>query len=75
MSFKAYTHGNGKPQEYGNDDVYEFHEGGVLEIRPEEGSGKWPEFYAPHKWDQIIAEPNHKRGKTSGEGDVLPGVY
>jgi hypothetical protein len=57
MAFDAYTHGDGKPTSYGDDDVFKFHEGGVLELRPAEETKKHPTYLAPHLWDQIIASP------------------
>ncbi|WP_167107322.1 hypothetical protein [Mycobacterium sp. DL592] len=72
MAFQAYTYGTTPPREYGDEDEYEFLDGGVLVIRE---IGKGAVFYAPHKWDQIVAEPGHLPGRTGGAADVLGTIY
>lgn len=54
--------------------VYEFLEGGVLEVRPTEDSGKSRTYYAPHKWELISADHNHKPGSAGGNYDVRRSV-
>jgi hypothetical protein len=53
-------------QPYGNDDVYEVLEGGVLTIR----RGDYElgvESYPPDKWDFVCTDGDHLPGFTSGQ--------
>ena len=68
MAFTARTYGSDFPNPYTDADVYQFHEGGVLEIHLTD-SGKRV-YYAPHKWDLIEADDNHGPGSPSGKYDV-----
>lgn len=74
MAFDAYTYGHSNPEKHGDQDIYNFHEGGVLEIRPAEETGKHPTYYAPHKWEQVIPDPDHKPGEPSSNYDVKKSV-
>jgi hypothetical protein len=48
-------------QDYGEDDGFEFLEGGVLAIHFGD-EDKRAEFYPPAKWDQVTADPDHLAG-------------
>lgn len=56
---------------YDTEDIYQFLEGGVLAVRsadrPPLTPQKWTEYYAPHKWEQVTAEPNHPPGSPGGK--------
>jgi hypothetical protein len=54
---------------YDTEDMYQFLEGGVLAIRFADTT-KWTEYYPPHKWEQVLAEPNHPPGRPGGETEV-----
>ena len=61
MAFKVRFSGQAQPQDYGDDDGFEFLDGGVLAIHF--GDEKtWAEFYPPAKWDQVTADPDHVAG-------------
>jgi hypothetical protein len=49
------------PQDYGDDDGFEFLDGGVLAIHFGDEE-TWTEFYPPAKWDQVTADPDHLAG-------------
>jgi hypothetical protein len=56
-------------QPYGNDDIYEVLEGGVLTIH--RGDPKFDdESYPPDKWDFVCTDGDHRPGFTSGEAAV-----
>ncbi len=60
MAFKVRFTGQGQPQDYGDDDGFEFLEGGVLAIHF--GDEKWDEYHPPAKWDHVTADPDHLAG-------------
>ena len=55
--------------DYGAGVMYNFLEGGVLEIRHDDKT-KWTEYYAPGRWAQVTADPNHKPGSTGDHSDI-----
>ena len=61
MAFKVRFSGQGRPQDYGDDDGFEFLEGGVLAIHFGDET-KWSEFHPPAKWDHVTADPDHLAG-------------
>jgi hypothetical protein len=61
MAFKVRFSGQAQPQDYGDDDGFEFLDGGVLAIHFGDEE-KWAEFYPPAKWDQVTADPDHLAG-------------
>ena len=61
MAFKVRFSGQDLPQDYGDDDGFEFLEGGVLAIHFGDVT-KWSEFHPPAKWDYVTAEPDHLAG-------------
>lgn len=61
MAFTVRFSGQAQPRDYGDDDGFEFLEGGVLAIHFGE-EGKWAEFHPPAKWDQVAADPDHLAG-------------
>ena len=48
-------------QDYGDDDGFEFLDGGVLAIHFGDEE-KWAEYHPPSKWDQVSSEPDHLPG-------------
>ncbi len=61
MAFKVRFSGQGQHQDYGDDDGFEFLEGGVLAIHFADET-TWSEFHPPAKWDQVTADPDHLPG-------------
>ena len=61
MAFKVRFSGQAQPQDYGDDDGFEFLDGGVLAIHFGDEE-KWAEYYPPAKWDQVTADPDHLAG-------------
>ena len=62
MAFRA-TYPPHPDGHYTDNDVYEFLEGGVLAIT--HGDAQFDsEYYAPHKWDFVFADHDHKPGRT-----------
>ena len=61
MAFKVRFSEQGQPQDYGDDDGFEFLEGGVLAIHFGDET-TWSEFHPPAKWDHVTADPNHLAG-------------
>jgi hypothetical protein len=61
MAFKVRFAGQPQPQDYGDDDGFEFLEGGVLAIHfgDEETEA---EYHPPSKWEQVTADPDHLAG-------------
>jgi hypothetical protein len=64
MAFKVQFSGQGQSQEYGDDDGFEFLEGGVLAIHFGDET-RWSEFHPPARWDQVTAEPDHLPGENT----------
>jgi hypothetical protein len=69
MAFKAYTYGDTQPAQHGDDDVYKFLDNGVLAIHFAD-TAKGTAYYAPHKWDLIDADTDHRPGRTKGGDEV-----
>jgi hypothetical protein len=61
MAFKVSFSGQTQPRDYGDDDGFEFLEGGVLAIHFGDEE-KWAQFHPPAKWDQVSADPDHLAG-------------
>ena len=61
MAFKVRFSGQPQPQDYGDDDGFEFLEGGVLAIHFGDEE-TWAEYHPPTKWEQVTAEPDHLAG-------------
>jgi hypothetical protein len=61
MAFKVRFSGQPQAQDYGDDDGFEFLDGGVLAIHFGDEE-TWAEFHPPAKWDQVTAEPDHLAG-------------
>ena len=61
MAFKVRFSGQTQPHDYGDDDGFEFLEGGVLAIHFGDEE-KWAQFHPPAKWDQVTADPDHLPG-------------
>ena len=61
MAFKVRFSGQAQSQDYGDDDGFEFLDGGVLAVHFGDGE-KWAEYYPPAKWDQVTADPDHLAG-------------
>jgi hypothetical protein len=61
MAFKVRFSGRGESQDYGDDDGFEFLEGGVLAIHFDDET-KWSEYHNPAKWDKVTADPEHLVG-------------
>ena len=61
MAFKVRFSGQAQPQNFGDDDGFEFLEGGVLAIHF--GDEKtWTQYHPPMTWEQITADPDHLAG-------------
>jgi hypothetical protein len=69
MAFKVQFSGQGQPQDFGDDDGFEFLEGGVLAIHFGD-EARWSEFHPPTKWDQVTAEHDHLPGENTPYVDV-----
>ena len=61
MAFKVHFSGQAQPQDFGDDDGFEFLEGGVLAIHFGDEE-TWAQFHPPTKWDHVIADPDHLAG-------------
>lgn len=61
MAFTVRFSGQPQPQDYGDDDGFEFLEGGVLAIHFGDEE-KWAEYHPPAKWEQVSADPDHLAG-------------
>jgi hypothetical protein len=61
MAFTVRFSGQPQPQNYGEDDGFEFLDGGVLAIHFGDET-KRAEFYPPAKWDQVTADTDHVAG-------------
>jgi hypothetical protein len=61
MAFKVRFTGQPQPQDYGDDDGFEFLEGGVLAIHFGDEE-TWAEYHPPSKWEQVTADPDHLAG-------------
>jgi hypothetical protein len=70
MAFKVRFTGQGQPEDYGDDDGFEFLEGGVLAIHFDDET-KSSEFHPPAKWDQVTADPDHLPGLNTPYVDEI----
>jgi hypothetical protein len=61
-------------KEFGDDDIYNFHEGGILSITYAD-EAKQTEYYPAHRWEQLLADSNHRPGDTGGEHDIRDTVF
>ncbi len=61
MAFKVRFSGLSQPKEYGDDDGFEFLDGGVLAIHFGDEE-TWAEYHPPTKWEQVTADPDHLAG-------------
>ena len=61
MAFTVRFSGQPQPQNYGDDDGFEFLDGGVLAIHFDDEE-KRAEFYPPARWEQVSADPDHLVG-------------
>lgn len=64
MAFTVRYSGQSQPQEYGDDDGFEFLEGGVLAVH--HGDEETPtEYHPPSRWEQVCADPEHLAGMNT----------
>ncbi len=61
MAFKVRFSGLSQPKEYGDDDGFEFLDGGVLAIHFGDEE-TWAEYHPPTQWEQVTADPDHLAG-------------
>jgi hypothetical protein len=61
MAFKVRFSGQTESQDFGDDDGFEFLEGGVLAIHFGDEE-TWPQFHSPTQWEQVTAGPDHLAG-------------
>lgn len=61
MAFKVRFSGQAQPQDFGDDDGFEFLEGGVLAIHFGDEE-TWAQYHPPTMWEQITADPDHLAG-------------
>ena len=61
MAFKVRFSGQAQSQDFGDDDGFEFLEGGVLAIHFGDEE-TWAQFHPPTKWEQVTADPDHLAG-------------
>jgi hypothetical protein len=64
MAFKVRFSGQGQPRDYGDDDGFEFLDGGVLAIHFGDET-TWSEYHPPTKWDEVTADPDHLAGQNT----------
>ena len=61
MAFTVRFSGQDQSHHFGDDDGFEFLDGGVLAIHF--GDEKtWTQFHPPTKWEQVTADPDHLAG-------------
>ncbi len=53
--------GQAQAQDFGDDDGFEFLDGGVLAIHFGDEE-TWAQFHPPTKWEQVTADPDHLAG-------------
>ena len=68
MAFKVLFTGQSQPQDYGDDDGFEFLEGGVLAIYFGDET-TWSEYHPPAKWDRVTADSDHLAGLNTPYAD------
>lgn len=61
MAFKVRFSGQAQFQDYGDDDGFEFLDGGVLAIHFGDEE-TWSEYHPATKWEQVTADPDHLAG-------------
>jgi hypothetical protein len=61
MAFKVQFSGQAQPQDFSDDDGFEFLDGGVLAIHFGDEE-TWAQYHPPSKWDQVTADPEHLAG-------------
>ena len=61
MAFKVRFSGHDQAQDFGDDDGFEFLEGGVLAIHFGDET-RWAEYHPPAQWEQVTADPDHLAG-------------
>ena len=61
MAFKVHFSGQTQPQDFGDDDGFEFLEGGVLALHFGDEE-TWAQYHPATKWEQITADPDHLAG-------------
>jgi hypothetical protein len=61
MAFKVQFSGQAQPREFGDDDGFEFLDGGVLAIHFGDEQ-TWTQYHPPTKWEQVDTEPDHLAG-------------
>jgi len=61
MAFKVHFSGQSQPQDFGDDDGFEFLEGGVLAIHFGDEEA-WAQYHPPTRWEQVAADPEHLAG-------------
>ncbi|RDH77976.1 hypothetical protein DVS77_14140 [Mycolicibacterium moriokaense] len=61
MAFTVLFSGQPQPRDFGDDDGFEFLEGGVLAIHFDD-EDKRAEYYPSSKWDQVMADSDHLAG-------------
>ena len=74
MTFKV-TFDGGDPIAFGDQDTYQFLEGGVLAIKPPDGDKVWPTYFSPNRWTQLTAAPNHPPGRAAGANGPSADVW
>ena len=57
MAFKVHFSGQAQPQDFGDDDGFEFLDGGVLAIHFGDEE-TWAQYHPPAKWEQLTADPD-----------------
>jgi hypothetical protein len=68
MAFNVLFSGQSQPEDYGDDDGFEFLEGGVLAIHFGDET-TWSEYYPPAKWDRVTGDPDHLPGLNTPIAD------
>lgn len=68
MAFKVHFSGQAQPTDFGDDDGYEFLEGGVLAIHFGDEE-TWAQYHPPTKWEQVTADPDHVAGLNTPYDD------
>lgn len=61
MAFTVRFSGQDQSQDFGDDDGFEFIEGGVLAIHFGDEE-TWAQFHPPTRWEQVTADPDHLAG-------------
>ncbi|OBK76032.1 hypothetical protein A5651_07050 [Mycobacterium sp. 1274761.0] len=64
MAFQVRFSGQPQPQDYGDDDGFEFLDGGVLAIHFGDEE-KWAEYHPQTTWELVTADPEHLAGMNT----------